>query len=673
MKNSTNYRLKLKLLALFWAGLLLFLLSPSGLQAQDCNNDTDPPTFPPGANVPDPSGVINFGDLVMTCASTFGGGSGQYVMGLADIKDWSTETVPGFSWTDAVNNTYHGPPGNEWNKTNMGEIFGVAFDKDGNIYATATSLYGPSGRDASNAGAIYKIDQFTGIPTLLIQLPNEIGPMQADDGTLSGNYQNPTALVPTTDYPGLGNISYDIQHDQFFVSNLEDGKIYRMATDGTILSTFDPLTADDGIDGIAPRGERVWGLNSWGSDPSTVQLFYSIWGEDFGTQGEGENTMRSIFLDANGEFITSTDQYEFTNPDFSPFAISNPSFMLPFSSPVSDLIVSDDGLKLITAQRSMKGDTKTGLSFSNQSAHRSRIVEYTRAAVGGAWTQSPIEKFRTGGNVNANNCCTAERANSVGGIDWGYSVVDPVSGGTVGEEDLVWSTADFMTTNAGLWYGIQGIPSSGDVEVNQSTILGYGTVHFKSLFGDVEVLQGFPGQISGCADLTANAEPGCGGATVSYNVQATDDCSDVSISYSHAPGSVFPFGETTVVVTATDVAGNSSTCSFTVTVVDVEGPIITNCGSVTVDSDPGSCSATNVTLPQPTATDCGSSTFTYSNNAPSSFPIGSTTYQWTVTDESGNSSICNATVIVNDASPDDDLDGFTVCQGGHYSKLLCGS
>lgn len=48
---------------------------------------------------------------------------------------------------------------------------------------------------------------------------------------------------------------------------------------------------------------------------------------------------------------------------------------------------------------------------------------------------------------------------------------------------------------------------------------------------------------------------------------ATDNCSaSPTINYSHASGSVFPVGSTTVNVTATDAAGNESSCSFTVTV-----------------------------------------------------------------------------------------------------------
>ena len=40
-------------------------------------------------------------------------------------------------------------------------------------------------------------------------------------------------------------------------------------------------------------------------------------------------------------------------------------------------------------------------------------------------------------------------------------------------------------------------------------------------------------------------------------------------------GTPFPVGTTTVFATATDVAGNSSNCSFTVTVKDITPPVIT--------------------------------------------------------------------------------------------------
>ena len=62
-------------------------------------------------------------------------------------------------------------------------------------------------------------------------------------------------------------------------------------------------------------------------------------------------------------------------------------------------------------------------------------------------------------------------------------------------------------------------------------------------------------------------EPTCpSGAIATFAATATDNCGVQSIGYSSAPGSVFPIGTTTVTATATDVHGNTASCSFTITV-----------------------------------------------------------------------------------------------------------
>jgi hypothetical protein len=62
---------------------------------------------------------------------------------------------------------------------------------------------------------------------------------------------------------------------------------------------------------------------------------------------------------------------------------------------------------------------------------------------------------------------------------------------------------------------------------------------------------------------------------VSFAVTATDNCSVPTVINSPPSGSVFPVGTTTVTATATDAAGNTSTCTFKVTVKDVTAPVIT--------------------------------------------------------------------------------------------------
>jgi hypothetical protein len=84
-------------------------------------------------------------------------------------------------------------------------------------------------------------------------------------------------------------------------------------------------------------------------------------------------------------------------------------------------------------------------------------------------------------------------------------------------------------------------------------------------------------------NMTVPNDPGECGATVSYSVTATDNCANPLIVQNSGPasGSFYPLGTTTHSFTATDAAGNSSTCSFTITVTDTEDPVAL-CQDITV-------------------------------------------------------------------------------------------
>ncbi|MBL0315845.1 MAG: HYR domain-containing protein [Flavobacteriales bacterium] len=148
-------------------------------------------------------------------------------------------------------------------------------------------------------------------------------------------------------------------------------------------------------------------------------------------------------------------------------------------------------------------------------------------------------------------------------------------------------------------------------------------------------------------DLVVSPDAGsCDATNVDLgNAITSDNCSIASVT-NDAP-TIFPAGPTSVTWTVTDSSGNVATCTQIVTVTDDENPTITCPADVTVDADNGSCEATNVDLGTPTAADnCGSITIT--NDAPVSFPVGSTNVVWTVTDANGNSSTCIQVVIVLD-------------------------
>jgi uncharacterized membrane protein len=146
---------------------------------------------------------------------------------------------------------------------------------------------------------------------------------------------------------------------------------------------------------------------------------------------------------------------------------------------------------------------------------------------------------------------------------------------------------------------------------------------------------------------SANTDPGaCVASAVALGSPvASDNCPGVTVS-NNAPAS-FPKGTTTVIWTATDAAGNTATATQLVTVADHERPVIYAPGTRTANTDPGVCVATGVSLGSPLASDnCPG--VTVSNNAPASFPKGTTTVTWTATDAAGNTASATQLVIVRD-------------------------
>jgi len=78
-----------------------------------------------------------------------------------------------------------------------------------------------------------------------------------------------------------------------------------------------------------------------------------------------------------------------------------------------------------------------------------------------------------------------------------------------------------------------------------------------------------------CPDnITVGNDPGQCTAVVNYTVTASDNCPGVMVACDPPSGHAFPMGTTTVNCLATDAAGNTTPCSFTVTVEDREAPTL---------------------------------------------------------------------------------------------------
>ena len=155
------------------------------------------------------------------------------------------------------------------------------------------------------------------------------------------------------------------------------------------------------------------------------------------------------------------------------------------------------------------------------------------------------------------------------------------------------------------------------------------------------------------SDISQNVDAGECGAVVTFSTpEAFDNSGNVTVEQTAGPnsGEQFPVGITTVTFTATDDAGNSAECSFTVTVGDDEVPVIEDMVDINVNNDPGACGAI-VNFESPGATDnCGIESLTQTEGmAPGTeFPVGTTTVVYTATDTNGNTATSTFTVTVTD-------------------------
>lgn len=173
-----------------------------------------------------------------------------------------------------------------------------------------------------------------------------------------------------------------------------------------------------------------------------------------------------------------------------------------------------------------------------------------------------------------------------------------------------------------------------------------------------------PGFMNIPSSIVTGNDAGVCGASVSWTApMGMDNCTS-TVTSSMNSGDNFPIGITTVYYYIIDGAGNTDTASFMVTVNDTESPTAVFPSDVTVSADSGVCVATNVNLGNVSFTDNCSATA--SNDAPSVFPLGVTTVNYTVTDPGGNAVTHAQLVTVVDAeSPQMSMcpEDLEMCEG----------
>lgn len=160
-----------------------------------------------------------------------------------------------------------------------------------------------------------------------------------------------------------------------------------------------------------------------------------------------------------------------------------------------------------------------------------------------------------------------------------------------------------------------------------------------------------PPTISQCANpATASTGVNCNALVQLSGLQAEDDCSGVANVLQSPPISTFPVGVTVVTYTVIDGAGNSSTCSTTVTVTDQTPPTLSDCPSnITLSTLPGVCYAIgDWNLPQ-ASDNCDQNPSLSSNFAPGdTLQAGAIQVIYTASDNAGNQTVCSFFISIED-------------------------
>ncbi len=132
------------------------------------------------------------------------------------------------------------------------------------------------------------------------------------------------------------------------------------------------------------------------------------------------------------------------------------------------------------------------------------------------------------------------------------------------------------------------------------------------------------------------------------NKGSSDNCGIASMSVTPNAFTCKNRGPNKVILTVTDLKGNTATASATVNVIDLEVPTITCPPNLSITAKAGQCTvpSTSVNLLNPVVSDNCNIKNPITKNTVSSFPIGVTNIIWTVSDSSLNTKTCTQTVTV---------------------------
>ena len=160
-------------------------------------------------------------------------------------------------------------------------------------------------------------------------------------------------------------------------------------------------------------------------------------------------------------------------------------------------------------------------------------------------------------------------------------------------------------------------------------------------------------------DQSINTIPGlCQASTFWQPPVFRDACGPVTVTTDVDPGSLLPVGANTVTYTATDASGNTATCAFVVTVLDLQDPTLGCPMDRTITVPAGRTSVVIGSLTPIVNDNCGLASVTYAvsgattatgadDASGTTFALGTSIVTYTATDISGNTATCQTTINVS--------------------------
>ncbi|HVY50385.1 MAG TPA: hypothetical protein VHA07_02375, partial [Devosia sp.] len=348
----------------------------------------------------------------------------------------------------------------------VGQVFSVTLDDAPetsgalapNIYVAATSAYGlnlvvpgPDGnpiRSRTGApdatfmpgqwgaaggaqgypGSIWKIDGVTGEVTLFSTIAANTG-------------------------AGLGNIVYDTASAQFFVSDLDSGLIYRLASDGTILDSYDHGVTGRPVAGLDPVPDDGSAVDI--TDPSFSTEDPSTWGftqperSVYGLAVRNGRLYYSVAASADSDVpqiwsVSIKSDGSFGTPRWELDAAG-----LPSTNQITAIAFDPQG-RMLLAQRGAATGAYDYAQLAQPGA--SAVVRFKREfpdnpATPGAWVADP-ESYAIG--------LASDGAAASGGVALGYGYSEE-SGDFSGACGVyVWATGDQLRTNPDLDPPVEG-------------------------------------------------------------------------------------------------------------------------------------------------------------------------------------------------------------------------